>query len=99
MFDRTGDVSSIAAIGKILDQTGNVELSERLLMLPQIELIPGALSEILVSAVDTGCLTQTDRYGLMAAVLNESLNEEERRSVDRLLRSIRRGQIKTLDRL
>ncbi len=67
-------------------------------MLPQMELIPGALSEIIVSAIDTGCLTRTDRYGLMAAVLDESLNEEERRSVDRLLRSVMRGRIKTLDR-
>ena len=67
-------------------------------MLPQMELIPGALSEIIVSAIDTGCLTRADRYGLMAAVLDESLNEEERRSVDRLLRSVMRGRIKALDR-
>ncbi|MDY7016447.1 MAG: hypothetical protein SVX43_23185 [Cyanobacteriota bacterium] len=62
-------------------------------MLPQIRLLPGAISEIFRSTLKTGFLAETDRYGLLAAVLDESLNEEERRAINRLLRAVRRGQI------
>lgn len=57
-------------------------------------LIPGAISEILVSARNTGAITLADRYGLMAAILDESLPEDDARSINRLLRAIVRGRIK-----
>nr|WP_159790978.1 hypothetical protein [Sodalinema gerasimenkoae] len=56
-------------------------------------LIPGALGEILVSARTTGKLTLLDRHGLKAAILDESLSEEEQRSIDRLLRAVVKGRI------
>ncbi|USR93085.1 hypothetical protein NEA10_02320 [Phormidium yuhuli AB48] len=56
-------------------------------------LIPGAIGEILVSARTTGKLTVLDRYGLKAAILDESLSEEEQRSIDRLLRAVVKGRI------
>ncbi|OAB59189.1 hypothetical protein AY600_08080 [Phormidium willei BDU 130791] len=56
-------------------------------------LIPGALGEILVSARTTGKLTILDRYGLKAAILDESLSEEEQRSIDRLLRAVVKGRV------
>jgi hypothetical protein len=62
-------------------------------MLPQIQLIPGAISEILASVSETGILTLADRYGLMAAALDESLDEEERGCVNRLLRSVLKGRV------
>ncbi len=68
-------------------------------MLPQLQLIPGAVSEILVSAADTGYLTLADRYGLLAATLDETLADEERRTVNRILRSALRGRIEVSDRL
>ena len=68
-------------------------------MLPQLQLVPGAISEILASVTDTGVLTLTDRYGLMAAILDESLNEEERRAVNRLLRSVLRGKVKIINKI
>ncbi|GAB4345510.1 MAG: hypothetical protein Fur0042_10210 [Cyanophyceae cyanobacterium] len=34
-----------------------------------------------------------DRYGLLAALLDDSLNPEERASIDRLLRLVRRGKV------
>ncbi|WP_017303843.1 hypothetical protein [Spirulina subsalsa] len=58
-----------------------------------LQLLPGAISEILASVAETGRLTQGDRYGLLAATLDESLNEEERRAVNRLLRSVQRGRV------
>ncbi|NEP79487.1 MAG: hypothetical protein F6K39_15720 [Okeania sp. SIO3B3] len=62
--------------------------------MPQIKLLPGAINEIMVAVADKCPLTQSDRYGLMAAILDDSLSEEDRRSVDRLLRSVVRGRVK-----
>ena len=62
-------------------------------MLPQMQLIPGAIAEILATTSDSGVLTLNDRYGLMAAILDESLDEQEQRAVNRLLRAVLRGKI------
>ncbi|MEZ2227327.1 MAG: hypothetical protein ACBR50_13770 [Microcoleus sp.] len=64
-----------------------------------IQLIPGAISEILASVSDTGTLTIADRYGLMAAVLDECLEEEDRNSLNRLLRSVIKGRVKIVNEL
>ncbi|MDY6939500.1 MAG: hypothetical protein SWY16_17855 [Cyanobacteriota bacterium] len=66
-------------------------------MLPQIQLLPDALSEIVASAADTGVLTKTDRYGLMAVLLEESLDEESLLATNRLIRAVVKGRIKFLD--
>lgn len=63
-------------------------------MLIQLQLIPGAIAEMLASVSDTGMLTLGDRYGLLAATLDDSLSEEERRAVNRLLRAVMRGKVK-----
>lgn len=65
-------------------------------MLNQLQLLPGAISEILASVADTGRLTLLDRYGLLAATLDENLPEEERRAINRLLRAIARGRIEVV---
>ncbi len=65
----------------------------------QVDLLPGAVNELMVSVSDRRSLTQADRYGLMAAILDDSLPEEERRSIDRLLRSLRRGYVKVVDEI
>lgn len=62
-------------------------------MLNQLQLLPGAISEMLASVADTGRLTLLDRYGLLAAALDEHLPEEERLAVNRLLRAIARGRV------
>ncbi|MEM9541869.1 MAG: hypothetical protein AAGA60_20530 [Cyanobacteria bacterium P01_E01_bin.42] len=58
-----------------------------------MKLIPGAIAEILASTADTGTLTLGDRYGLMAAILEDSLEEQDRRAIDRLLRAVARGRL------
>ncbi|MBO9999709.1 MAG: hypothetical protein J7641_12020 [Cyanobacteria bacterium SID2] len=68
-------------------------------MVPELQLLPGAISEILVSVRDTGVLTRTDCYGLMAASLDDSLSEDDRRSVNRLMRAVRQGKVKVIDDL
>ena len=64
-----------------------------------VQLIPGAISEILASVTDTGSLTLADRYGLMAAVLDDSLDEQDRYSINRLLRSVLKGKVKIVNEL
>lgn len=64
-----------------------------------IQLIPGAISELLAVVRDTKKITKADRYGLMAAILDESISEEDRFSLDRLLRSIARGRVQIVDEL
>ncbi|WP_245788794.1 hypothetical protein [Spirulina major] len=52
---------------------------------------------MLATARQTGRLQKTDQYGLMAAVLEEALSDEEVRAVNRLLRSVQRGKVKITD--
>ncbi|NES04591.1 MAG: hypothetical protein F6K22_18210 [Okeania sp. SIO2F4] len=59
----------------------------------QIKLLPGAINEIMASVAENSSLTESDRYGLMAAVLDDSISEEERCSVNRLLRSVVKGRV------
>jgi len=75
----------------------SIELRELLMFL--VQLIPGAISEMLASVTDTGCLTLADRYGLMAAVLDESLEDEYKLSINRLLRSVLKGRVKIVNEL
>jgi hypothetical protein len=62
--------------------------------MPQVSLIPGAIEEMFVSIAYSGYMTELDRYGLMAAILDNSLTKEERSILDRLLRFAIKGRIK-----
>jgi len=66
-------------------------------MIPQLQLLPNAISELSASVAETGVLTLSDRYGLMAAVLDESLDEDARMYTNRLLRSAIRGKVKLVN--
>ncbi|OAB57721.1 hypothetical protein AY600_05865 [Phormidium willei BDU 130791] len=68
-------------------------------MIPQVQLLPGAISAILASVTDTGTLTLSDRYGLLAATLDENLDDCDRRSANRLLRSVIRGRVQIVNDL
>lgn len=69
------------------------------LMIPPVNLIPGAIADLFAQVSSTGCITLADRYGLLAALLEESLDEEEQRCIDRLLRALYRGRVKIVDEL
>ncbi|MCL2925782.1 MAG: hypothetical protein MGF17_14490 [Trichodesmium sp. MAG_R04] len=66
---------------------------------PPISLLPFALADLFANANEKGYITLADRYGLMAAILDESLSEDEKQSVDRLIRSICKGHIKVIDEI
>ncbi|HEY9645240.1 MAG TPA: hypothetical protein V6C88_02665 [Chroococcidiopsis sp.] len=68
-----------------------------------IRLIPGAIAEMFAEVSASGKITLADRYGLLAAIvgesLGESLSDDERGSIDRILYGIYRGQLKIVDEL
>ena len=64
-----------------------------------VNLIPSALGELFAEVNNRGYITVADRYGLLAAIFDETLTEDDKRSIDRLLRSVRRGRIKLVDEL
>ncbi|MCT7981876.1 hypothetical protein NG796_01065 [Laspinema sp. A4] len=68
-------------------------------MHPSIKLLPHAISELMAQVSATRKITLADRYGLMAAILEESLEEEDRFSIDRLLRALRRGRLQIVDEI
>jgi hypothetical protein len=47
----------------------------------------------------TGTITLADRYGLLAALMDESMGEEDRMSIDRLLYAVRKKRVKVIDEL
>lgn len=68
-------------------------------MLIPVRLIPGALSDLFAQVSTSGSITLADRYGLMAAILEESLSEDERSAIDRLLRAFCRGKMKVVNEI
>jgi hypothetical protein len=62
-------------------------------MRSQVCLLPSALAEIVVESSRSRQLTISDRDGLMAALLDESLTEDDRQPIDRLLYALRRGRL------
>lgn len=64
-----------------------------------VRLLPGALSDLFAQATSSGQITLADRYGLMAALLEESLTDEEMDSLERLLRAFRRGRMQVVDEI
>ncbi len=68
-------------------------------MLTPVRLIPGAISDLFAQVTTSGKITLADRYGLMAAVLEDSMSEDERSAIDRLLRSLCRGRIQVVNEI
>lgn len=68
-------------------------------MLAQVRLLPGAISDLFVQVSISGQITLADRYGLMAALLEEEITEEERASIDRLFHALCRGRMKIVDEI
>ena len=62
-----------------------------------IKLLPTALYELFASASVSGRLTVADRYGLMAALLEDSLLDDELCVINRLLYAVRKGRISVVD--
>ncbi len=64
-----------------------------------ISLLPGAIAELFAHASESRVITLADRYGLMAALLEDNLSRDEHDSINRLLRALQRGTYQTVDEL
>lgn len=49
------------------------------------------ISELFFQIWCSGRITRTDRYGLKSALLEDTLDEEDKAAIDRLLHAVRRG--------
>jgi len=67
--------------------------------MPPVLLLPSAIVEMFAQVSETGKLTLADRYGLLAALLDESITEEERQMIDRLLYALRKGRVQIVSEL
>lgn len=65
----------------------------------KLDPIPGAVSEIFVQVTQSGELALADRYGIMAAIVNGHLNEEEEAAINRLIHAVRRGRLHLANKL
>jgi hypothetical protein len=61
--------------------------------------LPHSISELFAQATSTGKITLADRYGILAALLQDSLDEEEISCINRLLYALRKGRIQIVDEL
>ena len=66
-------------------------------MTDRVERISDAVSEIFYSVAETGVLNLSDYYKLMAAALNEGLDEQEIGSINRVLYFVRKRRIAVVD--
>ena len=66
-------------------------------MSTSVSLLPNALLDLFAQVSYSGEMTLADRYGLLAAILDESLTEGDRELIDRLLRAVYRGRIKLVN--
>ncbi len=71
----------------------------RINMKLQVQLLPGAIADLFAQVSCSGKITLADRYGLMAAILEDSITEEERESIDRLLRAFRKGRMQIVNEI
>jgi hypothetical protein len=68
-------------------------------MFAPVRLLPGAISDLFAQVSTSGKITLADRYGLMAAILEDSMSEEERASIDRLIHAFHRGRMRMVDEI
>ncbi|NJP11827.1 MAG: hypothetical protein HC866_22090 [Leptolyngbyaceae cyanobacterium RU_5_1] len=62
-------------------------------------LLPAALAELFAQVTVTRKITVADRYGMMAALCDDSIGEEELRVVNRILYALKQGRIRVVDEL
>jgi hypothetical protein len=63
----------------------------------QVCLLESAITELFTQAIQKGHITLPESCGLMAALLTNSLSEDERDLINRLLYAVRRGRLKVVD--
>ncbi|HEY9906916.1 MAG TPA: hypothetical protein V6D18_04835 [Thermosynechococcaceae cyanobacterium] len=65
----------------------------------RIHLLPFALAEMFAQISMTRKVTLADRYGMMAALLDGSIEEEEIYALDRIFHALRKGHVAIVDEI
>ncbi len=65
----------------------------------EVSLLPFGIAELFAEVNKSGKITLADRYGLMAALLEDTLAEEDKNAIDRILYSVRKGRLKVVNEL
>jgi hypothetical protein len=65
----------------------------------QVRLLPDAIPDLFAQVSSSRKITLADRYGLMAAMFEDRLTEEERASIDRMLYASCRGWLKVVSEI
>jgi hypothetical protein len=65
----------------------------------QLRLLPGAISDLFAESSSSNQITLADQYGLLAALLEDSITEEERASIDRMLYALHRRRIRVVSEI
>lgn len=61
--------------------------------------LPFGIAELFAEVNKSGQITIADRYGLLAALLEDTLTEEDKGAIDRILYSVRKGRLKVVNEL
>ncbi|MCS6814084.1 MAG: hypothetical protein NZ772_11045 [Cyanobacteria bacterium] len=64
-----------------------------------MNLLPTALSEMFLQVTKTKTISKADQYGMLTALLDDSVNEHDLQSIDRILYAVRRGRVQVVDEL
>ncbi|MCL1466329.1 hypothetical protein [Argonema galeatum] len=62
----------------------------------QLYLVPHTISELFVKVSKSGKMTAIEYYKLLATLAENSLNEDDNRSIKRLLHAVRRGWVQVV---
>ncbi len=62
-------------------------------------LLPTAISDLFAQVSSSGYITKADQYGLKTACLSETLSDEERAAIDRLLRAVQKKRVAVVQEL
>lgn len=65
----------------------------------QLRLLPGAISDLFAESSNSNQITLADQYGLLAALLEDEITEEERASIDRMLYSLHRRRMRVVSEI
>jgi hypothetical protein len=90
-------LASITGISGLTGDTNTIATPH--IAMRSICLLPNGFSELYASAILSHQVTLADRYGMLAAVLDETLTDEERYGLNRLIRLVCRGQIEIVSEL
>lgn len=66
-------------------------------MIVYVNFYKQTISEIFYQIWQTGHITPRHRWGLMSALMQDSLTQDERDAIDRLLHAVRRGWLRLED--